>query len=300
MSWLKKGNMGPAVVKFDTIAVATDLTCYPSTTLRYAAAIARLYKSTLVLVDVIDPGAYAFPDGMPLYLQASQAARDELRKIEEDARDRGNPVHFVRGRRIACERILEMVKRHNADLLILGTRAKTVAGRAALGTVARQLLVSAPCPIMTVSPDAEEFLPWAGAWRRVLAATDFSDASTAALRCAHRIAVRELIALHVSNSQNERECEGCRKKLRLLAPLEEPRMVPVEYIVLSGDAGELIAKQAMRFAVDLVVLGTPADEPIGEDWHESTVLRVISEARCPVLCVPFKARSDSVEQKFGP
>jgi nucleotide-binding universal stress UspA family protein len=69
----------------------------------------------------------------------------------------------------------------------------------------------------------------------------------------------------------------------------------VEYIVRSGKAGEIIAKQAKNFGVDLVVLGMPVDEPAGEDSYTSTVTKVISEVKCPVLCVPFTQDSASAE-----
>jgi nucleotide-binding universal stress UspA family protein len=66
----------------------------------------------------------------------------------------------------------------------------------------------------------------------------------------------------------------------------------VEYIVRSGKAGEIIAKQAKNFGVDLVVLGMPVDEPAGEDSYTSTVTKVISEVKC---CVPFTQDSASAE-----
>ena len=97
---------------------------------------ARTYQSTLVIVHVIDPLAYAFPDGAPSLLAANAAAGAELKRIEEETSALGIPVHSVIESGIVCERILHAVSDHHADLLVLGTRAKTEAGRVALGTVA--------------------------------------------------------------------------------------------------------------------------------------------------------------------
>ena len=66
----------------------------------------------------------------------------------------GIPVHSVLESGIVSQRILQAVSDHHADLLVLGTRAKTEAGCVALGTVARQLLAKSRCPIPTVCPDA--------------------------------------------------------------------------------------------------------------------------------------------------
>jgi nucleotide-binding universal stress UspA family protein len=287
--------MDTSSLKFKTIAVATDLSDTASSALRYAQAMARMYESTLVLVHVIDPLAYAFPDGAPSFLAANLAAAEELKKIEEETREQGIPVHSVIESGIVCERILEAVNDHHADLLVLGTRAKTEAGRVALGTVARQLLAKSRCPIMTVSPDAAKSLPWAGCWLRVLAATDFSPASITALQCAHQIALRQLILLHVSEYTTGLERSHCREKLRLLAPFNESHTVPVEHIVVPGDAAELIAEYARKFGTDLVVLGSPEDELTEEDFHSSTVLQVISKVTCPVLCLPFVENSSPAE-----
>jgi nucleotide-binding universal stress UspA family protein len=278
--------MNPSILKFKTIAVATDLSDMASSVLRYAQAMARMYQSTLVLVHVIDPLAYAFPNGTPSLLAANAGAVTELKKMEEETSALGIPVHSVIESGIVCESILQAVNDHHADLLVLGTRAKTEAGRVALGTVARQILARSRCPILTVSPDAADSLPWGGCWHRVLAATDFSPASIRALKCAHQIALRQLILLHVSEYQKGNEYSRCRERLRFLAPFNESHTVPVEHIVVPGKASEVISEYAQRFGVDLVVLGSPENELTEEDFHKSTVLQVISKVMCPVLCLP--------------
>jgi nucleotide-binding universal stress UspA family protein len=284
-------------LKFGTIVVATDLSgAASSTALRYAQAIARAHESTLVVVHAIDPVGYAFPNGAPEFTAADAAAREELRKIEEQAARDGIPVHSVVATGVIYQRILQATHDYKADLLVLGTRARTGIGRAALGTVARQMLAKAECPVLTVSPDAENELAWAGHWRHVLVATDFSAASLSALRCAHGIAHMALIALHVPLCSDEHECSHCLERLRFLAPLNESHTVPVEHIVKSGDAAELIAENARAFDADLVVLGSPENELGEEDFRSSTVLQVISRVRCPVLCVPASNRAEQATE----
>jgi nucleotide-binding universal stress UspA family protein len=282
-------------LKFKTIAVATDLSDSSSAALRYARAMARMYQSTLVVVHVIDPLAYAFPKGAPSVLTANAAAVAELKKIEEETRESGIAVHSVIESGIVCDRILDTVKDHHADLLVLGTRAKTEAGRVALGTVARQLLARSHCPILTVSPDAIWSVPWAGCWRRVLAATDFSPASIRALHCAHQAALRQMVLVHVSEAPTSRESSHFLEKLRFLAPFNESHTVPVEHVVVMGVPGPLIAEYAEKFATDLVVLGSPENELTEQDFATSTVLQVVSRVKCPVLCLPNVKASTPAE-----
>jgi nucleotide-binding universal stress UspA family protein len=289
--------MNDSILKFRTIAVATDLRDPASTALRYAQSIALMYQATLVVMHVIDPLAYAFPEGAPVFLAANQAAYAELKKIEDETRALGIPVHSVVEHGIVCDRILQGLKEHNPDLLVLGTRARTEAGRVALGTVARQLLARSRCPILAVSPIAAKCLPWACSWGRVLVATDFSPASVRATRCAHQLALRQLIVLHVPDCERESGCAHCREKLRYLAPFNESHTVPVEHIVAAGNAAERIFEYAEKFAVDLVVLGSPESELTEEDVYTSTVLQVISKVACPVLCLPRVANPTPMEPK---
>ena len=285
--------MNHDILKFGTIAVATDLSDTAFAALRYAQTMARIYPSRLVVVHVIDP----------LHLAANQAAAAELKKIEEETSALGIPVHSVIESGVVCDRICLAVKAHNADLLILGIGAKSETGRVALGTVARQLLARSRCPILIISPDAAKSLPWTCCWGRVLAATDFSLASIRTLQCAHQVALRQLILLHVPEGERVAESAHCREWLRFLAPLGESDTVPVEHIVEVGNAADLIYQYAEKFAVDLLVLGSPTRELAEEDFHSSTVLQVISKVRCPVLCMPIQldpsAAKPSPENAMG-
>ena len=281
-------------LQFNTILVATDLSEAGSAALRYAQAIALMQKSVLVVVHVIDPVSYAFPEGVPDSVAADQGARNELKKIEEETRRHGIPIHSVVETGIVYERILQAVRDHNADLLVVGTRAKTQVGRAALGTVARRLLAKAACPVLTVPPEADEHLYLAGRWRHVLVATDYSEASLSALGHAQRIADELLIVLHVTESSFGGDHREHLERLRFLAPFNESHTVPVEHIVIQGEPGDVIGEYSRRFHADLVVLGSPVNELNDEDFHTSTVLQVISAVNCPVLCVPSLPASQAV------
>lgn len=271
---------------FDTIVVAMDFSEKSCSVLRYAQAMAHWHGANLVLVHVIDPIGYAFPAGVPSSISTDSEAREELQQIEEQLRRHGIPVRSVVETGDITELILQTVHDYGGDLLVLGTRGKTGAGRAALGAVARQLLARAECPILTVTPDVEPLIPWAGRWRSVLLATDFSPSSLAALTAAHRMAHVQLTVLHSSEGADELGRRRRLERLRFLAPMNESHTVPVEHVVTSGSAGQIISEFARKHAVDLVVLGNPATVLSEEDMATSTVLQVISQVHCPVLCIP--------------
>ena len=274
---------------FQTIVLATDLSEASSTAVRYTQAMARIYHSTVVLVHVIDAPTSASPDGVPL----TTAALAQLKRIEDDTRAMGIPVQVVLESGATCERILQAVSQYHADLLVLGARSKTEGNRAALGATARRLLARSHCPIMTIPPDVAPSLPWAGCWLRVLAATDFSPASIRARQCAHQVALRQLILLHVA--EDKHECSYCQERMRFLAPFNESHTVPVEHVVAKGVAGDLIADFAQRYGATLIVLGSPEEELGEDDFLKSTVLQVISKVSCPVLCLPYVHEMSAAE-----
>jgi nucleotide-binding universal stress UspA family protein len=269
----------------ETILVITDVTHSGSCALRYAKRIAELHGSKLVVVHAIDPAGYAFPKGVPESLADDQRALQVLEQIEKEIKEQGIQIHSILESEVIYERILETARDHHADLIVLDTRAIARIGSSALGTVARRLLAAAPCPILTVPPAAGSNFESTGRWRHVLVATDFSPASLRALHHAQSIVSRLLVVLHVADDPAN-DHEHYLEDLRYLAPLNESHTVPVEHIVRSGEPGEVIAEQAGFFAADLVVLGSPLDELQDEQVQTSTVLQVISNVRCPVLCVP--------------
>jgi nucleotide-binding universal stress UspA family protein len=281
-TWLTGSRPFP----FKTIVAATDFSQESSAALRCAQAIAHRQRAMLLLIHVIDPVGYAFPEGTPPALDRDAAAREELARIEAEVRRHGIPVHSRVETGLVCERILLSLRDHQAALLVLGTKAITGAGRAALGKVTRELLAHAPCPILTVAPDDPENPRDYARWNNVLAATDFSLASLSALHYAQSVAGSHLIVLHSARCGRHLECPNCLERLRFLAPFNEMHGVPVDHVVTGGDAAAMIVEAAQRLSPDLIVLGAPSPSHHEENIDSSTVVRVISAVPVPVLLVP--------------
>lgn len=271
---------------FKTIVAATDFSEESSAALRCAQAIARQQRAMLLLIHVIDPVGYAFPEGAPAGVDRDAAAREELARIEAEVRRQGIPVHSRVETGIVCERILLSLRDHQAALLVLGTRAITGVGRTALGVVTRQLLAHSPCPILTVAPDDPAKPRHFGHWNNVLTATDFSAASLTALHYAQRVASGNLIVLHSARCGRHLECPNCLERLRFLAPFNELHGLPVDHVVTGGDPAAMIIEAAQHLQPDLVVLGAPSPAHDEHDLDHSTVARVISAVSVPVLIVP--------------
>lgn len=271
---------------FRTIVVATDFSEESSAAMRCAQELAHLQHAMLLLIHVIDPVGYAFPEGAPAAVNRDAAAREELARIEGEVRRQGIAVHSRVETGIVCERILLSLRDHKAALLVLGTKAISGAGRAALGVVTRQLLAHSPCPILTVAAEEPEKPRKFGRWNNVMVATDFSAASLSALTYAQRIAGRQLIVLHSARCGRHLECPNCLERLRFLAPFDEAHGLPVDHLVTGGDPASMIVDSAKQLQPDLIVMGAPSPAHQEHDLEHSTVAQVIAAVHVPVLIVP--------------
>ena len=56
---------------------------------------------------------------------------------------------FVRGRN-AVEELEELVTAQNASMLVIGLRKRTAVGKLIMGSVAQDILMTVPCPVLAV------------------------------------------------------------------------------------------------------------------------------------------------------
>ena len=106
-----------------------------------------------------------------------------------------------------------------------------------------------------------------------------------------------IVLLHVPEGDRQPGAAHCLEQLRFLAPFNESHTVPVEHIVDEGNAADLIDRYVQKYAVDLLVLGSPERELAEQDFQSSTVLQVISRVHCPVLCLPAQTDVSTAEAR---
>lgn len=134
------------------VLVATSLADTSPALIAVGAEIARKYESELIALYVFDPAAYTEIIGetwMPLdeYMgRLRMELRDQVEAAGADARAR---VEVVEGRNVALE-IISAAARFEADLIVIGTHARTGLRRALLGSVAEEVLRHAKTMVVVV------------------------------------------------------------------------------------------------------------------------------------------------------
>ena len=196
-------------------------------------------------------------------------------------------VEFVDGP--PAEVIVDAQRRTGADLIVMGTHGHRGWRRAALGSVAENVLHLATCPVLTVNRHTT--LPANGpvTISRVLCPTNFSDVARESLAVATMFAEAfnaELDVVHVVEN-------GTPPLLLDKGPYRQ--------IVLRGGAAERILDYAEDIGADLLVIGAQRQWFRDETVIGTTTERLVRFASCPVLAVtrPAAARKPAEERELA-
>jgi len=141
--------------------------------------------------------------------------------------------------------------------------------------------------------------------KKILSATDFSEASFEALKAATELASclsAELVLLHVRplislppdvmatpgfdmQAYEQQQIRDVREKLEKTADTRVPRHIRKRLIVREGDPGHEILEAAEDESVDLIVIATHGMSGLHHYLHGSVAQRVIRHTPCAVLVV---------------
>ena len=197
--------------------------------------------------------------------------------------------------------MLRQVKRHSADLLVLGTHGLDEPDRGT-GPLAASCIRQAPCDVLLVRD------PHDGPFKVVVACIDFSATSRRVLDQAVRIAAQDGAALHVlhvfrppwqvlpfqssllyvPNSVRQDCREALRRQLEeFCAPLRhEMIFAHATYTIYEhASYGRGIYDYASSVGATLVVLGTRGRSNVRDVLIGSTAERVVRRTPCSVLAI---------------
>lgn len=138
--------------------VPTDFSEHADAALDYALELAEIFGSALTILHAyhlvipmsVPPtgGGFRMPGHVARELpERAQSAVEGL--VEEHAR----PERPLRARAVElppAQAILAEVERSPVDLIVMGTQGRTGIAHLLLGSVARRIVQTAPCPVLTL------------------------------------------------------------------------------------------------------------------------------------------------------
>jgi nucleotide-binding universal stress UspA family protein len=290
--------------QFNRILMATDFSDASRNALRYAGAIADFNGARLYIVHVVSSVGYTMVPGAEV--QATKLAARDLKELLNNLDDVGESLPaevalIVRQGDITAG-LDKLIREEKIDLIVIGTHGRTGFSKLTLGSVAENVFRKASCPVLTVGPNSPADWPERelGAEKAILLATDFGDASLAALPYAASIANRsrsKLVVLHVNTPLPESPAnsvfgdETVAEELRYAAVQQLQKLLPgdlgiePELRVTASLPVDGILSEAAGTSAGLIVLGLHRRSHVPAGHLPSTAYGVVIQARCPVLTV---------------
>jgi nucleotide-binding universal stress UspA family protein len=283
-------------VSLRNILLATDFSPVSEAALQFAEAVVRKFQSKIFAVHIIEPEEYAYVPGgagMVPFEMVELWAKEKLDHLDE--RLKPLPHESILRHGEIGEVLIEQIKKHQADLLVMGTHGRSGLDRFLLGSVAEEVFRQAPCPVLTVGPGVMLDAPREIAFKHVLFATDFSPESLAAAPYAISMAQEfqaNLTFLHAVRTPLEPLetpqviiAEG-EKHLHSLLPEDVDLWCKPECIVRFGDPAKTVLFEAKALGADLIVLGVrgaKGAQVAATHFAHAVAHEVVSHAPCPVL-----------------
>ncbi len=190
------------------ILFPTDFSESAERALDHALVLAHRFDAELLMLHVESPHdadpnnpQRQFPELEELFSfiksqVSSSLDKDDLPVMDGDITLREK---VVRGYSVSHE-ILALAQDEAVDLIVIGTKGRTGLGHFLLGSTAEKVVHGAAMPVMTIHHGEDLLIANGGSYKRILVATDFSDASRGALRATGELARlfgSEVVVSHV-------------------------------------------------------------------------------------------------------
>jgi nucleotide-binding universal stress UspA family protein len=141
------------------ILCPVDFSDNSSAALGYASTLAKESQAKLYLVHV-DDSQIPYDAGFAAYVAPAdntEALQEQLESIVPTQDD----VEFERQLLIGhpADSIVDFAKRHDVDLIVMGTHGRTGVARLLMGSIAEAVVRRAECPVLTVKHPAPAAKP---------------------------------------------------------------------------------------------------------------------------------------------
>ena len=152
-------------VSIRRILFPTDFSAPAKEAQKYAMAFADRFGAELHLMHVVPDIAMPLPDSTTSWTLPAADMKLQVEAAEKQLSLELGP-EWIERHRVVCkavvgfavEEIVEYAKKHDIELIVIGTHGRTGLSHLLLGSVAEKLVRLATCPVLTVHPQGHQFL----------------------------------------------------------------------------------------------------------------------------------------------
>lgn len=293
------------------ILFPTDFSPRADEAMLHAAFMARHYGAVLHVLhiyDVTSSRPASGPDeGEPDFKRRLQKRAEQIRELYG-----GSDIDVttdVRTGEAPAPEIVQYAAEENIDMIVVGTHGRRGVRRIFLGSVAEEIVRSAPCPVYAIRQD--DRLPEPRIPNRVIVPVDFSEFGLLAMRAAKRFVADdgEIILMHAVEefvppgvygleypSYHEMSAEierHARAEMEQMAASVLGDRVQYRIDIRTGYAPTAVVEYADDIDADLIVMSTHGRSGIERMLLGSVTERVVRTSSRPVLVVRSFPVSDA-------
>jgi len=285
-------------ISLKNILYTTDFSPTAEAAAPYAWELAKRYGAKVIALHVrpVEANGMVPPEAWAAVHEANELqAKQQAGHLKTLFRGVENEVEVTEGS--IWDVISRNIEEKEVDLLVTGTHGREGLGKMVMGSHAENILRHSPVPVLVVGPYVRSEPETTARMKRILFATDFSEASLAALPYALSLAEEnqaELDILRVVLPQKSAELvnpsdlmDATVRQMKHLVPMEAEAWCKPYYLAEVGEPAPKILQVAELSKADLIVLGVKrVHRALGVTHIPWTIAhKIIAEARCPVLTV---------------
>jgi nucleotide-binding universal stress UspA family protein len=286
-----------ARISLSNILLTTDFSQASKLALPYAIALARQYGAKIVLGHAMSPEPHLTVPLDPLPGDVDTVRQEAQQNLADFARPEllgDTPYEEVLERGDFWNVISSMIRKHDIDLIVAGTRGRQGVRKLVMGSHAEKIYRRTDCPVLTIGPKVRPLEERGWKLKQILFPTDGSEVSLSALPYALSLAEENQatliflqLMLFVAPEYRGSDDAGALQALRALVPAEAEDWCKPEFVVRFDLPAEGILQLARERDPDLIVMGVrkSSEGAITEHLPWPVASQVVAEARCPVLTV---------------
>ena len=154
------------MIRLNKVLIPTDFSEFSQPALNYGCAMAARFSAQLHLLHVVPDPAMLVPEAHAFSVEAMQAqtaaliedATTRLSTMPSDGWDDGQAVVREVRTGVVFMEVIDYVRSHDIDLLVIGTHGRSGLMHVLMGSVAEKIVRKCPCPVLTVKPAGHQFV----------------------------------------------------------------------------------------------------------------------------------------------
>jgi nucleotide-binding universal stress UspA family protein len=151
-------------IRLQRILLPTDFSTYSAAATKYACELATRFDAELHVLHTLEVHLSSTPDfgmglDLPRYVKESRSAAEKaLAGVLDPQWSAGRKVVQAVVEGSPKVEIVRYARQHDIDVIVLATHGRSGLAHVLIGSVAENVVRTAPCPVLTVRPEGHQFV----------------------------------------------------------------------------------------------------------------------------------------------